>query len=179
MVEIKKYSNRRFYDATHSTHISLAGIHELICNGEDVRVVDSKSGSDITNAVLAQIILEQESAKLEVIPSQVLHTVIRTKRNMLGSAVDGFFKDWMSASRDAQTRWMELMSKPFGGALNPFGWPGTAPNTKSADNTAPASPESPPSPPKRPNPEHAPTDEVAELRAQLAALAKRLDDMDE
>lgn len=201
MVQIKKYSNRRFYDATHSEHISLAGIHELVCSGEDVQVTDSKSGADITNSVLAQIILEQETAKLEVIPTNILHTVIRTKRNMLTDAVDGFFREWLTASRDAQSRWLELMQKSMTG-FNPFNWPmpGMPAASRSAGTPAATNDDEPAKTassradsstaasrnagdarkanPNKTEPAPSDSDEVASLRAELARLANRLDELD-
>ena len=45
---IKKYANRRLYDASQSRHITLDDIRGLIVKGEKIRVVEDKTGHDIT-----------------------------------------------------------------------------------------------------------------------------------
>ena len=57
---IKKYANRRLYDASQSRHITLDDIRELIVKGEKIRVVEDKTGHDITRHILLQVIAEQE-----------------------------------------------------------------------------------------------------------------------
>ncbi len=42
-LEIKKYANRRYYDATHSRHLTLEEIRALILQGFDIRVTDAKT----------------------------------------------------------------------------------------------------------------------------------------
>ena len=58
-VQLRRYPNRRYYDAARSQHLTLEDIFRLICEGHQVQVNDSKSGEDITVRVLAQLILEQ------------------------------------------------------------------------------------------------------------------------
>jgi polyhydroxyalkanoate synthesis regulator phasin len=57
---IRKYANRKLYDTTTSTYISLTGIWDLVCTGHDVRVVEHETGTDITAAVLSQIVATHE-----------------------------------------------------------------------------------------------------------------------
>ena len=49
---IRKYANRRLYDATGSRHVTLDDIRKMIGAGEQVKVIDDKSGEDITRSVL-------------------------------------------------------------------------------------------------------------------------------
>ena len=56
---IKKYANRRLYDASQSRHITLDDIRGLIVKGEKIRVVEDKTGQDITRHILLQVIAEQ------------------------------------------------------------------------------------------------------------------------
>ena len=58
-VQLRRYPNRRYYDAARSQHLTLEDIFRLICDGHEVQVSDSKTGEDITVRVLAQLILEQ------------------------------------------------------------------------------------------------------------------------
>ncbi len=44
---VKKYSNRRLYDTSDSRYITLEDLAEKVRQGEDVRVVDAKTGEDL------------------------------------------------------------------------------------------------------------------------------------
>lgn len=55
---IKKYPNRRLYDTSTSTYVTLAEVKQLVMNGESVAVRDAKSGEDLTRSILLQIILD-------------------------------------------------------------------------------------------------------------------------
>ena len=90
VLRITKYPNRRYYDATRSCHVTLDDLHRLVCDGLDLQIVDSKSGDDITNAVLTQIILDREPPKLELLPPALLHLVIRSNRQTLRAFFDRF-----------------------------------------------------------------------------------------
>ena len=61
-VLIKKYSNRRLYDTTESKYITLDELTAIIRSGRDVRIVDAKTNEDLTQATLAQMILESGRA---------------------------------------------------------------------------------------------------------------------
>jgi len=76
-LEIKKYSNRRYYDATHSRHLTLDEIRNLIQQGYDIKVTDAKTSADITAQVLTQIILELDTPKLDSLPVPLLVRLIR------------------------------------------------------------------------------------------------------
>lgn len=74
---IKKYPNRRYYDATRSRHVTFEEIYGLIREGHDVQITDSKTGEDITAKVLAQLIIEMDPLKLGVFPVPLLHGLLR------------------------------------------------------------------------------------------------------
>ncbi len=59
---IKKYSNRRMYDTRASKLITLKEIAGLIRRGENIQVVDNKTGEDLTTLTLAKVLLEQQKA---------------------------------------------------------------------------------------------------------------------
>jgi polyhydroxyalkanoate synthesis repressor PhaR len=90
-VEIRKYPNRRYYDTACSSYVTLQQIRELIRQGADVRVVDSKSEEDITPRVLAQIILEYDAAKLQIFPLDLLHDLIRANDTLIRGLAESFF----------------------------------------------------------------------------------------
>lgn len=60
---IKKYQNRRLYDSKTSRTITLKDIAEFITNGEEIKIIDSKTEKDITNITLSQVIVELEKSK--------------------------------------------------------------------------------------------------------------------
>ena len=80
---IKKYANRRLYDASQSRHVTLDDIREFIVQGEKVRVVEDKTGDDITRLILLQVIAEQEQFGKPILSSSVLESIIRFYGNGL------------------------------------------------------------------------------------------------
>ena len=77
-VTIKKYANRRLYNTGASAYVTLEDLAEMVKIGEDFVVYDAKSGDDITRSVLAQIIFEQESKTGQnLLPIRFLRQLIR------------------------------------------------------------------------------------------------------
>ena len=74
---IKKYANRRLYDASISRHVTLEDIRDLIVKGEKIRVVEDKTGEDITRLILLQVIAEQEQFGQPILSTQLLESIIR------------------------------------------------------------------------------------------------------
>ncbi len=75
-VVIKKYGNRRLYDTSGSRYINLEDIAALIRNGTDVKVVDAKTGEDLTRLTLTQIIVEDAKAQPQGLPVEFLRQLI-------------------------------------------------------------------------------------------------------
>jgi len=73
---IKKYPNRKFYDMEGKRYVALEDISSLVRAGEEIQVVDSKSGQDITTLVLSQILREQER-KGSFLPQALLTALVR------------------------------------------------------------------------------------------------------
>src|SRR5574341_183131 len=76
---IKRYGggSRKLYDTAESRYVSLDEIPAWIRRGERLRVVDSRSGADVTAQTLAQVIVESEKRGRPVVPGDWLHEVIR------------------------------------------------------------------------------------------------------
>ena len=55
---IKKYPNRRLYDTETSTYITLTDVKQFVLDQEALKVVDAKTGEDLTRSILLQIILD-------------------------------------------------------------------------------------------------------------------------
>jgi len=82
--KIKKYANRKLYDTETKRLITLSEIAARISEGDSVQVMDNETGEDITTVVLAQIILEQEKGKREIMPiSVLLQELVRRGRSSI------------------------------------------------------------------------------------------------
>ena len=75
-VLIKKYGNRRLYDTGESRYITQDELAAAIKRGVDVRVVDAKTSEDLTQATLAQLVLENAHAA-RALPVALLTQLIR------------------------------------------------------------------------------------------------------
>lgn len=75
-VVIKKYGNRRLYDTTGSRYVNLDDIARHIREGTDVKVVDAKTGRDLTRVILTQIITEDAKDKPTGLPLELLRQLI-------------------------------------------------------------------------------------------------------
>lgn len=75
-VLIRKYENRRLYDATESRYVKLQDVARMLKSGMDVRVVDAASGKDITRLILTQIIVENAKTPDSPFPLDLLRQMI-------------------------------------------------------------------------------------------------------
>jgi polyhydroxyalkanoate synthesis repressor PhaR len=91
---IKKYANRRLYDATASRHVTLDDLRKLIVQGEKIRVVDDKTGDDLTRQILLQIIADQEQFGQPILSTPTLEALIR----FYGDAMQGFMGRYLEQS---------------------------------------------------------------------------------
>ncbi len=172
MVTVKKYGNRRLYDTSRSSYINLEQLAELIRGGQEVCVVDAKTGEDLTREVLLQVVMEvlQGGGILSV---SMLRRMIRATGNdpwsrMINQQlITGL--QLLSTQLDQAERMFGMGG--LGGTAAPFGMGASVPNP------APPSPTPPPEEPQPPDPEP-PRDEarqeLEELRARLADIEKLL-----
>lgn len=168
-LRIRKYTNRRFYDATRSRHVTLPDLHDLICQGYDLSISDARSGEDITHQVLTQILLERDAPKLCIFPANILHQMIRTQQQLLGSVVEQFFQQALQTHRASQERWAEFVRNVFGAGQDlstaPLDW--TRAWMEALTPTAGAMP--PPTPSREA--------ELRDLRRQMAELTRRIESL--
>ena len=75
---IKRYTNRKLYDKLESRYVTLEEIARLVRAGEDIQVIDNESEEDLTSVTFAQIILEEEKRKQNLLSVQFLRRLIRT-----------------------------------------------------------------------------------------------------
>jgi len=75
-VVIKKYGNRRLYDTGASRYVNLDDVAALVREGKDVKVIDAKTGQDLTRVTLTQIITEDVKDKPTGLPLELLRQLI-------------------------------------------------------------------------------------------------------
>nr|WP_206419815.1 polyhydroxyalkanoate synthesis repressor PhaR [Minwuia thermotolerans] len=110
---IKKYANRRLYNTSTSSYVTLDHLAEMVRDDVDFLVYDAKSGEDITRSVLAQIIFEAEGKGQSVLPVNFLRQLI----SFYGDSLQNVLPGYLEMSMEAFARNREQMKDQFGGAL--------------------------------------------------------------
>jgi polyhydroxyalkanoate synthesis repressor PhaR len=113
-LEIKKYANRRYYDATHSRHLTLDEIRALVQQGYDIVVVDAKTSADITAQVLTQIILELDTPKLDSLPVPLLVRIIRMNDQLVKDFIEKYFNQALQSFLGYQQQLEEQIRRTHG-----------------------------------------------------------------
>jgi polyhydroxyalkanoate synthesis repressor PhaR len=123
---IKKYPNRRLYDSSSSSYITLAEVKALVMRGQPFVVRDAKSGDDLTRSILLQIILEEETAGVPLFSESMLANIIR----FYGHAMQGYmgtyleknlqlFMDVQKSMADPSKGWTPELWQQFMGMQSP------------------------------------------------------------
>jgi polyhydroxyalkanoate synthesis repressor PhaR len=180
-VVIQKYANRRLYNKATSTYITLDDLAGMVREGVDFVVYDAKTGEDITRKVLTQIIFEEESSGQSLLPIQFLRQLIR----FYGDQMQAFLPSYLELSLDSFIRQQDRLRTQFT-TVNPAGIGAYeeqirqnlalfdramkmfSPFAYRADDTSPTPPPAPAAPAEPAK------DEMAELRAQMAAMQEQL-----
>lgn len=108
---IRKYANRRLYDAKDSRHVTLDDIRKIVAAGERVKVVDDKSGEDVTRAILLQIIASQEQFGTPVLSTQLLEAIIRFYGNPIQQMLTSYLEQSIGSLLRQQQVMQAEMSK--------------------------------------------------------------------
>ena len=96
---IKKYANRKLYDTTDKTYISMDRLADLIKDGEEVSVVDNQTDQDITASVLSQLLAREKRHESPDELSDVLSNLIRKGSSTV-----------MGVARKYSSRWQQAMT---------------------------------------------------------------------
>ncbi|WP_265501022.1 polyhydroxyalkanoate synthesis repressor PhaR [Paracoccus beibuensis] len=107
---IKRYASRRLYNTETSDYVTLEDIALFIREGREVKIVDLKSGDDLTRQYLLQIIAEHESRGENVLPLDVLTDLVRSYAGNAQSVVPQFLAASFEMLREGQSKLMENMS---------------------------------------------------------------------
>ncbi|WP_106639715.1 polyhydroxyalkanoate synthesis repressor PhaR [Allosphingosinicella vermicomposti] len=166
-VIIKKYANRRLYDTGSSSYITLDHLAAMVREKKEFKVIDAKSGEDITRGVLTQIIMEEESRGETMLPVNFLRQLI----TMYGDSMQNMVPQYLEASLEAfqrnQSQFQDAMTGAFAGS--PFAEMARRNMEMFHAATRGIQPQ--------PKSEEGTKAELAELKAQLASLQDKLDKM--
>ena len=113
-IVIKKYANRRLYDTSASAYVTLEHLSELVRNGKEFTVQDAKTGEDLTRAVLAQIIFDQENRKEGVLPVSFLRQLIQFYGDNFQSMLPAYLELSMKTFNQQQDKWRDYMQTALG-----------------------------------------------------------------
>lgn len=186
---IRRYGNRRLYDASQSRCVTLEEIADFVRHGEDVRVIDSENGADITRRILTQIILEEPNQRrLEMLPVDLLRKII----SMRDDNLSGWLEQYLSAGAEWLERQMTTAQSAVGAkgmglpdSMEAF-FPWLKPGATADDGPKPTRKAPPAARPAAAKPTAAkPTaakidrdgevqDEITELQRRLAELASKV-----
>ena len=161
-VVIKKYGNRRLYDTAGSRYVNLDDIAALIREGRELKVVDAKTGQDLTRVTLTQIITEDAKDKPTGLPLELLRQLIVASDEVRQEFVMWYLKSAFDTYQKVQDTVQSRLGEVQSAILSPVDM------MKSFLGTAPA----PSPPPQKQKVETEP--EMDALRKRVAELEARL-----
>lgn len=85
---IKRYESRKLYDTEESRYVSLEEIAGWVRQGQEVRVVDNGTNTDVSAQTLTQIILDEGRRGTAFLPSELLHDLVRLGERAVTSGVE-------------------------------------------------------------------------------------------
>lgn len=190
-VVIKKYANRRLYNTGTSTYVTLEDLAEMVKRGEEFTVQDAKSGEDITHPVLTQIIFELENKDGQnMLPIPFLRQLIAFYGDQMQMVVPSFLEQSMIAFAKEQQRFREQMNDAVGKSpleMMQLTTPIKAIEEQTRRNVelfqnamrmfSPFPPPADPAEQPRAEEPAAKSDDLQELKEQIAAMQRKLDTM--
>lgn len=99
---IKKYPNRRLYDTTTSSYITLAQVKRLVMQHYRVVVRDARTDEDLTRSILLQIILEEEAGGQPMFSETMLANIIRFYGHAMQSQLGRYIENNVQMLTDIQ-----------------------------------------------------------------------------
>lgn len=178
---IKKYANRRLYNTSSSSYITLDDLATMVRDNVEFQVVDAKTGDDITHSILTQIIMDEEANGEQMLPVSFLRQLISMYGNSMQALMPSYLEASMTNFRENQSKIREafesgLANNPLtaihetnmavmraaAGALMPGMAKRDATPAKPAASKTKAASDN---------------DEIAALREQMAAMQKKLDEL--
>jgi len=115
-VIIKKYANRRLYNTSSSSYITLDDLAKMTRDGVDFQVLDAKTGADITHSILTQIIMDEEASGGEqMLPISFLRQLIAMYGNSMQALMPHYLEASMENFQANQRKLQEMFKQSMGG----------------------------------------------------------------
>lgn len=110
---IKKYANRKMYDTTDKRYISRDQLAELIKKGEEVTIIDNRTGEDLTASVVSQLIgMDSKDKENEgAVSSRFLMQLLRKGGGTLTDYAKKYVSLWQGALTMAEDEIDKLVNK--------------------------------------------------------------------
>ncbi|MFV0492865.1 MAG: polyhydroxyalkanoate synthesis repressor PhaR [Pseudorhodobacter sp.] len=108
---VKRYASRRLYNTETSDYVTLEDIAGFIRAGREVQIIDLKSGDDLTRQYLLQIVAEHEARGENVLPVGVLNDLVRSYTSGMQSVMPQFLASSFEMLRESQSKMMENLTK--------------------------------------------------------------------
>ena len=173
VVIVKKYANRRLYNTSTSSYITLDDLAAMVRNDIDFQVLDAKTGDDITHSILTQIIMDEEASGGEqMLPVNFLRQLISMYGNSMQSMMPSYLEAAMTNFRENQGKIREAFEK--GISNTPFA---KIHETNMAMMRAATDAFIPNSSKRSAKSGGGSNDEIAALRKQMAEMQKKLDEL--
>ncbi len=119
VVVIKKYANRRLYNTGTSGYVTLDDLRKMVQQDIDFQVIDAKTGEDLTRAVLAQIIVEEESRGQSLLPISFLRQIIAMYEDNMRWTLPQYLETAMNWYGDNQKNVQQSFASQFSGMMPP------------------------------------------------------------
>ena len=167
---IKKYANRRLYNTDTSSYITLDDLAGMVRENIDFQVLDAKTGDDITHTILTQIIVEEESSGGQMLPVSFLRDLI----SLYGNSMQAMMPSYLEASMASFRKNREQLHEAFKSGLgaNPLAKIAET-NFRMMQNAAEAFIPGA----RKPAAKRDQADELAQMREQMAAMQRKLDEL--
>jgi polyhydroxyalkanoate synthesis repressor PhaR len=168
LVIIKKYANRRLYDTESSSYITLDRLAQMVRQKRQFKVIDAKSGEDITHNVLTQIIMDEEARGKTMLPVNFLRQLIAMYGDRMQSMVPQYLEASLEAFQRNQSQFRDALAGAFtGGPFAAIAQRNMEFFEAAAGKAARAAPGA--------DEAAARDDEIARLKAELADLQAKVD----
>jgi polyhydroxyalkanoate synthesis repressor PhaR len=119
-VVIKKYGNRRLYDTSGSRYVNLDDIAAMVRNGNDLKVVDAKTGEDLTRLTLTQIIVEEAKDQPSALPLDFLRQLVLASDKVSRDFMSWYLKSAFESYRNLQSAVHDRVSQVGSVAFSPL-----------------------------------------------------------
>jgi polyhydroxyalkanoate synthesis repressor PhaR len=181
-VVIKKYANRRLYNTSTSSYVTLDDLSRMVKLGSEFVVFDAKTGEDITGSVLTQIIVEEEHKGQNLLPISFLRQLISLYGDSMQWLVPRYLEHTMTTFARNQEQMRKTLQEAFGGLfplgpLEEMGKQNLALFEKTMKMFSPFPSPGAPDKPRTEHPEDGREATLDELRQRINVLQQQIDQL--